>query len=60
MNPICQLLALALFQIPKCKSNPTFYLEKEKKYKREYNYLKRAKDKVYDLKALEVKELIFQ
>ena len=60
MNPICQLLALALFQIPKCKSNPAFYSEKEKKYKREYKDIKKAKDKVYDLKAIEVKELIFQ
>lgn len=60
LNPICQLLALALFQIPKCKSNPSFYLEKEKKYKREYNDIKKAKDKICDLKAIEVKELIFQ
>ena len=60
MKPICQLLSVALFDIPGCKKKPTEYDRLLKKYTADFdNNVKKAKDKVSDLKQKEVQSLLF-
>jgi DNA polymerase elongation subunit (family B) len=56
-NPVCQLLALCLFDIPKSKSR-TYYRNKEASLVNTYT-LKKTKDKINVLKQKEVHELLF-
>ncbi|QOI90295.1 hypothetical protein QKU58_gp036 [Pyramimonas orientalis virus] len=59
MKPICQLMALALFQIPK-SSKPEIYERKLKSLTLDYEgNKKRAIDKVSDLKQKEIQKLLF-
>lgn len=59
MKPICQLLSVALHDIPK-SSTPELYSRKLKRYTMDYDgNLKKAKDKVNDLKQKEVQKLLF-
>lgn len=60
MKPVCQLLALALHDIPKCTLNKEFFIQKEKRLFIEYDKnLRKTKDKLSDLKQAEVKRIIF-
>lgn len=60
MKPICQLLALGLFDIPKCKSSHKDYERKEKSLCLQYNNnFKKVKDKIADIKQLEVQKILF-
>ena len=59
LKPICQLLSVALYDIPKCKKTQTYYDRLYKKYFNQYNNTKKASDKISDLKQHEVKELLF-
>ena len=59
MNPVCQLLALALFELPKSKT-PTYYTNKRKSLIRLCEGdVKKADDKINLLKQKEVEELLF-
>ena len=59
MKPICQLLALALYDIPKA-SKPEIYERKLKQLVLDFEgNTKKAMDKVSDLKQLEVQKLLF-
>lgn len=60
MKPVCQLLSLALFEIPKCTLNEQFFIQKEKKLFIEYEHnTRKTKEKISDLKQLEVKKILF-
>jgi DNA polymerase elongation subunit (family B) len=60
MKPVCQLLSLALFDIPKCTLNEQFFIQKEKRLFIEYEHnTRKTKEKISDLKQLEVKKLLF-
>lgn len=60
MKPICQLLSVAIFDIPGCKQTVGEYERLLKKYTAEYdNNVKKAKDKISDLKQREVQRLLF-
>jgi DNA polymerase elongation subunit (family B) len=59
MKPVCQLLSVALYDIPK-SSTPDFYSRKLKRYTMDYEgNVKKAKDKINDLKQKEVQKLLF-
>jgi DNA polymerase elongation subunit (family B) len=60
MKPVCQLLSLALFDIPKCTLNEQFFIQKEKRLLQEYEHnIRKTKDKISDIKQLEVKKILF-
>ena len=60
MKPICQLLALGLFDIPKCKSSSLDYERKEKSLCLQFNNnWKKVNDKISDMKQSEVQKLLF-
>jgi DNA polymerase elongation subunit (family B) len=59
LKPICQLLALSLFDIPKCKKSPYYYEKKYKSLLKDNCNKKKSFDKIQDLKQVEVKELLF-
>ena len=59
LKPICQLLSVALYDIPKCKKTQTYYDRLYKKYFNQFNNPKKANDKISDLKQQEVKILLF-
>lgn len=60
MKPICQLLSVALFDIPKCKKKPVDYERDYKKYLLQFkNNEKKVRDKIADLKQDEVQRLLF-
>ena len=60
MKPVCQLLSLALFEIPKCTLSEQFFIQKEKRLLIEYEHnIRKTKDKISDIKQLEVKKLLF-
>ena len=59
MKPICQLLALALHEIPK-STKPEFYRSKLKSYITSFEgNVKKATEKINDLKQKEVQKLLF-
>jgi len=58
MKPISQLLALALYDIPKANKKE-FYDRKLKQYSLDFDNIKKANDKVNDLKQREVQTLLF-
>lgn len=59
MKPICQLLALALYDIPK-SNKKEFYDRKLKQFTLDFeNNTKKANDKINDLKQREVQKLLF-
>jgi hypothetical protein len=59
MKPVCQLLALALFDLPKSKTR-TYYSNKLKSLIRLCEGdVKKAEDKINVLKQKEVEELLF-
>ena len=59
MKPICQLLALALHEIPK-STKPEFYKSKLKSYITSFEgNVKKANEKINDLKQKEVQKLLF-
>jgi DNA polymerase elongation subunit (family B) len=59
MKPICQLMALALFQIPKA-SKPEIYSRKLKQLTMDFQgNVKKATEKVSDLKQKEIRKLLF-
>ena len=58
MKPICQLLALALYDIPKYRLGIDYFEKKEKLLLMHHNE-KRVKDKINDLKQQEVQKLLF-
>ena len=59
MKPICQLLSVALHDIPNA-SSPEFYARKLKQYTMDFEgNVKKAKEKVSDLKQKEVQKLLF-
>lgn len=59
MKPICQLLSVALFDIPKCKRTQVEYDRLYRRYVVQYQDEKKAKDKIADVKQLEVQKLLF-
>ena len=59
LKPICQLLSVALYNIPKCNKSQTYYDRLYKKYLNQFNNVKKANDKVSNLKQQEVKVLLF-
>jgi DNA polymerase elongation subunit (family B) len=59
MKPVCQLMALALYDIPKA-SKPEIYVRKLKQLTMDFEgNSKRAMEKVSDLKQKEVQKLLF-
>lgn len=59
MKPICQLLSLALFDIPKCYKKEDYYNNKYKFLLLQYNSEKKAAEKVSSLKQKDVQQLLF-
>ena len=60
MKPICQLLSVALFDIPKCKKKPVDYERDYRKYLLQFKKNeKKARDKISTLKQDEVQRLLF-
>jgi DNA polymerase elongation subunit (family B) len=58
MQPVLQLYAIVLEQLPKYRKSPDYWVHEEQRLTKEHGALK-AKDKLQDLKEKEVKCLLF-